>query len=78
MFYVLVAVVAAWALGGPLAAILAALLVAISPFARDAAGLVMSDAFVAALTVLPLALLSSPTRSGALAGAMTGCRAPRG
>jgi 4-amino-4-deoxy-L-arabinose transferase-like glycosyltransferase len=73
MFYVLVAVVAAWTLGGPLAAIFAALLVGTSPFARDAAGLVMADAFVAALTVLSLPLLAFATRSGArLAGAATG------
>ena len=76
MFYVLVAVGAAWALGGPLAATLAALLVGISPFARDAAGLVMADALVAALTVLALPLLASGTRSAArLAGAVTGLAA---
>ena len=76
MFYVLVAVVAAWILGGPLAAIIAAVLVGISPFARDAAGLVMADALVAALSVLPLALMACATRSGArLAGAATGLAA---
>jgi hypothetical protein len=73
MFYVLIAVVAAWVLGGPIAGALAALLVGISPFARDAAGLVLSDAFVAALTVLMLPLLRLANRSGArLAGAATG------
>jgi 4-amino-4-deoxy-L-arabinose transferase-like glycosyltransferase len=73
MFYVLVAVLAAWMLGGALAAILAALLLGLSPFARDAAGLVMADALVAALTVLSLPLLAVATRSGArLAGAATG------
>ena len=59
MFYVLVAVVAAWVLGGPIAGVLAALLVGISPFARDAAGLVLSDAFIATLTVFMLPLFGS-------------------
>jgi 4-amino-4-deoxy-L-arabinose transferase-like glycosyltransferase len=73
MFYVLIAVLAAWVLGGPLAAVLAALLVAISPFAHDAAGLVLSDAFVAALTVLMLPLIRLSNRAGdRLAGAATG------
>jgi 4-amino-4-deoxy-L-arabinose transferase-like glycosyltransferase len=73
MAYVLVAVVAAWALGGPLAGALAALFIGISPFARDSAGLVLSDAFIATLTVLMLPLLRYVTRSGArLAGAATG------
>jgi 4-amino-4-deoxy-L-arabinose transferase-like glycosyltransferase len=73
MVYVLVAMLAAWVLGGPLAGALAALFIVISPFARDSAGLVLSDAFVAAFTVLMLPLLRPTTRSGArLAGAMTG------
>lgn len=73
MIYVLIAVVAAWVLGGPIAGALAALFVGISPFARDAAGLVLSDAFVAALTVLMLPLLRVANRAGdRLAGAATG------
>jgi hypothetical protein len=73
MVYVLVAVIAAWALGGPLAAMLAALFVGISPFAHDAAGLVLSDVFIAAMTVLMLPLLRYVNRPGArLAGAATG------
>jgi 4-amino-4-deoxy-L-arabinose transferase-like glycosyltransferase len=74
MFYVLVAVVAAWVLGGPAAGVLAALFVSVSPFARDAAGLVMSDIFVAGMTVMILPLLGRPaSRSGArLAGLVTG------
>lgn len=76
MIYVLVAVAAAWVLGGPLAGALVALFIGVSPFARDAAGLVMSDVFVAALTVLMLPLLRHTTRSGArLAGAATGLAA---
>jgi 4-amino-4-deoxy-L-arabinose transferase-like glycosyltransferase len=73
MMYVLVAVIAAWALGGPLAATLAALFIGISPFAKDAAGLVLSDAFTAMLAVLTLPLLRYMNRSGArLAGAAGG------
>jgi hypothetical protein len=73
MIYVLVAVIAAWALGGPLAATLAALFIGVSPFAKDAAGLVLSDAFTAMLAVLMLPLLRYMNRSGArLAGAAGG------
>jgi hypothetical protein len=71
--YVLVAVIAAWALGGPLAGAIVALLIGFSPFARDSAGLVLSDAFIAVLTVLMLPLLRTTTRSGArLVGAASG------
>lgn len=73
MVYVLVAVVAAWTLAGPLAGAIAALFIGFSPFARDSAGLVLSDAFIAMLTVLMLPLLRHATRSGArLAGAASG------
>jgi 4-amino-4-deoxy-L-arabinose transferase-like glycosyltransferase len=73
MTYVVIAVFAAWILGGPFAGLITALLVGFSPFARDSAGLVLSDAFVAALTVLMLPLLKVITRSGArLGGAATG------
>lgn len=73
MIYVLVAVLAAWTLGGPLAGGLAAVLVGVSPFARDSAGLVLGDAFIAMLTVLALPLLRYPTRSGTrLAGVSAG------
>jgi hypothetical protein len=73
MAYVLVAIIAAWTLGGPLAAILAALFIGVSPFAKDAAGLVLSDAFTATLAVLMLPLLRYMNRSGArLAGAVGG------
>jgi 4-amino-4-deoxy-L-arabinose transferase-like glycosyltransferase len=71
--YVLVAVIAAWVLGGPLAGVLAALFIGVSPFARDSAGLVLSDVYIAALTVLMLPLLRYVTRSGArLAGTASG------
>ncbi len=66
MMYVLVAVIAAWALGGPLAAILAALFVGVSPFAKDSAGLVLSDAFTATLAVLMLPLLRAPIKMSAV------------
>lgn len=73
MVYVLVAIVAAWILGGPLAGALVAVFIGVSPFARDSAGLVLSDAFIAMLTVLVLPLLRHPTRSGTrLAGAASG------
>lgn len=73
MMYVLVAVIAAWTLGGPLAAALAAVFIGVSPFAKDAAGLVLSDAFTATLAVLMLPLLRYTNRPGArLAGAASG------
>jgi hypothetical protein len=71
--YVIAVVIAAWSLGGPISALIAAGVVAVSPFARQAGGLVMSDALVATLAVLILPLLRTPTRSGtALAGAIAG------
>lgn len=73
MAYVLIVVIAAWVLGGPLAAILAAVFIGVSPFARDAAGLILSDAFTATLTVLMLPLVKYMNRDGArLAGAAGG------
>jgi 4-amino-4-deoxy-L-arabinose transferase-like glycosyltransferase len=73
MGYVLVAALAAWALGGPLAAAIAAILIGVSPFAKDSAGLVLSDAFIAMLTVLVVPLLRYQTKSGArLAGLASG------
>jgi 4-amino-4-deoxy-L-arabinose transferase-like glycosyltransferase len=73
MIYVLIAVIAAWSLGGPLAAIIAALFVGISPFAKDAAGLILSDTFTASMAVLMLPLLRYTNRPGArLAGAASG------
>ncbi len=76
MAYVAIAAIAAWVLGGPLAAALAAVFIGISPFAKDSAGLVLSDAFTAALTVLMLPLLRHQTRSGTrLAGAASGLAA---
>ena len=73
LFYVLVALVAAWVLGGAGAATVMAGLIAVSPFARDAAGIVMSDVYVGALTVLMLPLLRFSTKNGTrLAGAATG------
>ena len=73
MMYVLVSVIAAWSLGGPFAAIIAAVFIGTSPFAKDAAGLVLSDAFTATMAVLVLPLLRYTNRSGArLAGAASG------
>ncbi len=76
MAYVLVAILAAWALGGPLAGALTAIVIGISPFAKDSAGLILSDAFIAMLTVLVLPLLRHPTKSGTrLAGLASGLAA---
>ncbi len=73
MMYVLVAAIAAWTLGGSLAAAIAAVFIGVSPFAKDAAGLVLSDAFTATLAVLMLPLLRYTNRTGArLAGAASG------
>ncbi len=79
--YVLFAVIAAWLVGGPLAATLTAVLIGVSPFARVAASLVMSDALGAAGTALFILLLSRFSTSrvsiaGALAGAMVAVRLP--
>jgi len=79
--YVVAVCLAAWTMGGPAAGALAALVVGISPFARDMARLVMSDAFAAALTVLLIPLLHNPTRNralwaGLLAGSLVAVRLP--
>jgi hypothetical protein len=55
--YVLAAAITAWVIGGPTAAGLTAVLVGSAPFAIESASLVMSDALVAALTVVMAALL---------------------
>lgn len=76
LLYVLVAVLAAWSLGGSLAAALAALVVGSSPFARESATLIMSDALAALLAAAVLALLARPLVSGAsLAGVLAGLAA---
>ncbi|MHB8234801.1 MAG: hypothetical protein ACYDHT_09135, partial [Solirubrobacteraceae bacterium] len=76
LVYVLSVLVAAWVLGGPLAAVISAAFVGFSPFARDSAGLVLSDAFVAALMVAVLPLLKTMKRSSArLSGALVGLAA---
>jgi len=73
VLYVLGAVAVAWTLGGPIAALLTVGVVTISPFARESAALVLSDALAAALSVLLLLLLRPPTRAGAsLAGMLAG------
>jgi 4-amino-4-deoxy-L-arabinose transferase-like glycosyltransferase len=64
---------AAWALAGPVAAGIAALVAGTSPFYSTMATLVMSDAVGAALTVLPLLLLVRPrVFPSALAGMAAG------
>lgn len=79
--YVLAAVAAAWLMGGPLAAALVATLIGVSPFARVASTLVMSDAFGAGGTVLLVVLLHrlTPARvslAGGIAGALVSVRLP--
>src|ERR687896_1109972 len=68
MLYLVVTLVAAWVVAGPLAAAVAVALVGSSPFAVRYASLVMSDAFAAALAVGTLALIHRPT-TARLAGA---------
>lgn len=79
--YVLLAVVAAWSLKGPLAGALTAVLIGMSPFARVEASLIMSDGFAAGMTMLLIPLLLRPTPqrvalAGALAGALVAVRLP--
>jgi hypothetical protein len=81
VLYVLVAVTAAWRIGGPIAAGLTALLIGLSPFARGAASLVMSDALGAAGTTLLIWLLYRPSilrisLAGMLTGALVAIRLP--
>ena len=56
MLYLVVTLVAAWVVAGPLAAAVAVALVGSSPFAVRYASLVLSDAFAATLAVAALAL----------------------
>jgi hypothetical protein len=71
--YLIVAVAAAWSIGGPLAAILAAGLIGMSPFAEQSARVLLADALGAALTVVLVPLLNKPTtRRTALAGVIAG------
>lgn len=75
MSYVIVTLVAAWIVAGPLAAAVAVALIGSSPFAVRYASLVMSDAFAAAVAVAALALvhrLTIPrlTGAGLVAGAL--------
>jgi hypothetical protein len=73
LLYVLVLVGAAWLLGGPLAAVVAALVVGVSPFARELGQVVLADPLGATLAVAVLPLLRPVTRTGArLAGALGG------
>ncbi len=73
--YVLSVILAAWLLGGPVAATIAALLVGSSPFAHVSASLILSDALAAMLTVgilivLKLSFRGAAVAAGALAGAL--------
>lgn len=63
MLYVVVTLVTAWTVAGPLAAAVAVGLVGASPFAVRYASLVMSDAFGAALAVGVLALICGVHRA---------------
>jgi hypothetical protein len=75
MLYLVVTLVAAWVVAGPLAAAVAVALVGSSPFGVRYASLVMSDAFAAALSVAALARVYRPSTprlagAGLLAGAL--------
>lgn len=71
--YVLAVIAAAWLLGGPLAALLAALFVRGSPFADTTATLVLSDPLAALLAVLILvALIRQSTLRIVVARALAG------
>jgi hypothetical protein len=75
LLYLVATLVAAWVVGGPLAAAVAVALVGASPFAVRYASLVMSDAFAAALAVLVVPLLHRPALArlggaGLVAGAL--------
>ena len=73
-FYVIVAVVAAWTMGGPVAGLLAAGLVGISPFGEQSVLVLLADTFGATLTVLLVPLLAKPSRlRSAMAGLVAGC-----
>ena len=61
--YVIVVVVAAWMLGGPLGGLIAAAFLSISPFVDRTATLILSDPLGALLTVLILIALIRRTRN---------------
>ena len=72
-FYVIVVVAAAWSMAGPLAAMIAAGLVGISPFGEQSTVILLADTFGAALTALLVPLLNKPTRlRSAIAGLVAG------
>ncbi|MEO6224143.1 MAG: hypothetical protein ABIP90_12920 [Vicinamibacterales bacterium] len=72
-FYLIAAVWAAWSVGGPLAGMLAAGLIGISPFGEQSASVLLSEAFGVALTVLLVPLLHKPSdRRTAIAGVVAG------
>lgn len=71
--YVLAVVLAAWALAGATAGSFAAVLLLLTPFARESASHVMSDVFGALLPLLVIPLLRYRTAAGErLAGALLG------
>jgi glycosyltransferase involved in cell wall biosynthesis len=70
ILYIVIAAVAAWSLAGPVAAALASILLALSPFARVAAQYVISDAFAVVLVVLILMLVRRVTWTRAWAGGL--------
>ena len=72
MLYLVVTMVAAWVVAGPLAAAVAVALVGSSPFAVRYASLVMSDAFAAALAVGALALVHRTSLPGVEPGRWLG------
>lgn len=72
--YVIVMVAAAWAVGDSIAAALVAVMLAISPFPRESAAYILSDALGALLAVAILFVLGAGrgNRSAAVAGLLAG------
>lgn len=70
MLYVTITVMAAWTLGGPLAGLVAALLIYVSPFAFRSGVYVMSDAFYATLVVAAFVSLNQVTSRRVIAASV--------
>jgi hypothetical protein len=79
LLYVVSVTCVAWLYGGAGAAALAALMVGLSPFAREMASFILSDALAAAFAVIVLGLVQRVSRTrvalaGVLAGALVSVR----
>lgn len=73
LFYLALAIFAAWTFGGRFAALLAALFVGVSPFAQHYAKIIMSESLTASLILLTIILLRTPSlKKVVFAGAIIG------